>query len=300
MSHLPELIEGYLDHLRYQRNMSAATVRAYGSDLTAFAEFLRDSGLPTAPDRVDPLAVRAWLAKQHRDGQERSSVARRVSALRSFFRHLVREGVVADNPLDRVVTPRVRRRLPRHLNVDEVAILVASPDASKPIGLRDRALLELLYATGLRVSELCSLDLEDLDLHELVLRVVGKGSVERMVPFGSRAAEALRAYLASRHRLQRRGGGDPDALFVNYRGGRLSSRSVRRTLEQTIRRCAIKHRISPHGLRHSFATHLLDAGADLRSIQELLGHASLSTTQRYTHVTTERLREVYRKAHPRG
>ena len=293
-------IKEYLDHLEYQRNASPATVRAYRSDLGAFLAFLEGSDLPTDVGIVDPLTVRAWLARLRKEGQERSSVARKVSSLRSFFRHLTREGVIAENPLDRVIAPQFRRRLPRHLNVAEASILVESPDASTPLGLRDRALLELLYATGLRVSELCSLGLEDFDLQEMVLRVIGKGSVERMVPFGSRARDALRAYLATRHRLQGREGGDPDALFVNYRGGRLSDRSVRRILDRSILRCALKHRISPHGLRHSFATHLLDAGADLRSIQELLGHASLSTTQLYTHVTTERLREVHRRAHPRG
>ena len=273
---------------------------AYGSDLTAFRDFLRESRLPTDPSTVDPLTVRSWLAKLHRDGQERSSMARRVSSLRSFFRHLTREGQIRENPLDRVVTPQVRRRLPRHLNVSEASILVESPDPSTPLGLRDRALLELLYAAGIRVSELCSVDLEDFDLQDMVLRVLGKGSIERMVPFGSRSRDALRDYLAVRDQLKGRSGGDPMALFLNYRGGRLTTRSVRRILDQAIQRCALKHTISPHGLRHSFATHLLDAGADLRAIQELLGHASLSTTQRYTHVTTERLREVYRKSHPRG
>jgi integrase/recombinase XerC len=293
-------IAKFLDHLRYQRNASPATVRSYGSDLLAFAAFLEASGLPSAPRRVDPLAVRAWLSRLHREGLERSSVARKVSSLRSFFRHLAREGEIAESPMDRILTPRFRRKLPRALNVAEAATLVESPDGSTPLGLRDRALLEVLYASGLRVSELCSLDLDDFDLQETVLRVVGKGSVERMVPFGSRARDALRDYLAVRDRLRGLGAGHPDALFVNHRGGRLTARSVRRVVDRTIRRCALKHRISPHGLRHSFATHLLDAGADLRAIQELLGHASLSTTQRYTHVSSERLREVYRRAHPRG
>lgn len=293
-------IERFLDFLRYQRNTSAATVRAYRSDLGAFRLFLSRSELPRRVDRVDPLAVRAWLSELHREGLQRSSVARKVSSLRSFFRYLSREGVIAENPMARIQTPRVRRKLPRHLNVHEAALLVESPDLSSPLGLRDRALLELLYATGLRVSELCSLDLEDVDLQELILRALGKGRVERMVPFGSRAREAIRAYLAERHCLRGRSQGDPDALFLNYRGGRLGVRSVRRILDRCIRSSAVKHKISPHGLRHSFATHLLDAGADLRSIQELLGHASLSTTQRYTHVSTERMREVYKKAHPRS
>ena len=293
-------MQRFLDHLHYERNASASTTRAYRSDLDGFLEFLKGAKLPTRADRIDPLAVRAWLSSLHREGLERSSVARKVSSLRSFFRYLVRQGDLAESPMTRIVTPKVRRKLPRYLNVDEAALVVESPDLDTPLGLRDRALLELLYATGLRVSELCSLSLEDIDLQEVVLRTVGKGRVERMVPFGRRARDAVRAYLAERHRLRGRRIGDPDALFLNYRGGRLSVRSVRRIMEASIQRSAVKHRISPHGLRHSFATHLLDAGADLRSIQELLGHASLSTTQRYTHVSTERMREVYRKAHPRS
>jgi integrase/recombinase XerC len=293
-------IDRFLEALRYQRNASLATIRAYGADLHHFAEFLKSSRLPCRPDRVDTLAIRAWLASLHREGQERSSMSRKVSSLRSFFRYLVREGQLAESPAQGISSPRFRRKLPRHLNVEEAALLVEAPDVATALGTRDRAMLELLYATGLRVAELTSLDLEDVDLRELVLRVLGKGSIERMVPFGKQARDALRTYLGRRDELRGRGGGDPDALFLNYRGGRLSPRSVRRLLDGYIQQTAIKHKISPHGLRHSFATHLLDAGADLRSIQELLGHASLSTTQRYTHVSTERLREVYKKAHPRS
>jgi integrase/recombinase XerC len=295
-----ELVDRYLEHLRYQRNASPATVRAYAADLLGFVEYLESAGAPTAPESIDAIRLRGWLAGLHQGGLERSSVARKVSAVRAFFRYLVREGRMGENPADRIATPQVRRKLPRHLNVADAAILVESPDPSTPLGARDRALLELLYATGLRVAEVCSLDLDSIDLPELILRVVGKGSKERLVPFGRKAAAALRHYLTARDRLGNRGGSDPEALFVNYRGTRLSTRSVRRLLDRYIQRCALQHRISPHGLRHSFATHLLDAGADLRAIQELLGHASLSTTQRYTHVTTERLREVYRKAHPRS
>ena len=297
---MQKLIDRFLDNLRYQRNCSPATVIAYGHDLETFLAFLKESKLPAQASKIDALAARAWLARLHRDGLERSSVARKVSSLRSFFRYLVREGDIVESPMDRVSTPRFRRKLPRHLNVAEAAVVVESPDPDTALGLRDRALLELLYATGLRVSELCNLDLLDIDLQELILLALGKGNKERMVPFGFRARDALRDYLAQRAKLRGKAGGDPDAVFLNYRGGRLTPRSVRRVLDTAIERTAVKHKISPHGLRHSFATHLLDAGADLRAIQELLGHASLSTTQRYTHVSTEQLREVYRKAHPRS
>jgi integrase/recombinase XerC len=292
-------IARYLDYLHYQRDASPATIRAYGSDLSHFEEFLRTSKLPCRADQVDLLAIRAWLTHLHREGLERSSISRKVSALRSFFRYLVREGRLGENPAERVGTPRLQRRLPRHLNVEEAKLLVEAPDPGTPLGARDRAILELLYATGLRVAELTGLNLEDVDLREQILLALGKGRVERMVPFGRQARAALRAYLKLRDQLGH-ARGDPDALFLNHRGGRLGSRSVRRLLDGYIERVAVHHRISPHGLRHSFATHLLDAGADLRSIQELLGHASLSTTQRYTHVTTERLREVYKKSHPRS
>jgi len=292
-------VDRYLEHLRYQRSISPATIRAYRADLAAFVEHLEQAGRQLEAGALDALALRAWLAGLHQQGLERSSVARKVSSVRSLFRYLVREGELAENPADKISTPQVRRKLPRHLNVADAALLVEAPDVSTPLGARDRALLELLYATGLRVAEICALDLDSIDLPEMVLRALGKGSKERMVPFGRKAEAALRGYLSVRDQLHGREA-DADALFVNYRGTRLSTRSVRRMLDRTIRRCAVQHRISPHGLRHSFATHLLDAGADLRSIQELLGHASLSTTQRYTHVTTERLREVYKKAHPRA
>ncbi len=293
-------IERFLDYLLYQRNSSPATLRAYSSDLQHFVEFLADTGLPTRPDRVDALAIRAWLTHLHREGQQRSSMSRKISSLRSFFRYLVRDGKLSENPAEKITLPRLQRKLPRHLNVKEAGLLVEAPDVSTALGCRDRAILEILYATGLRVTELTGLNIEDVDLSEFVLRALGKGSVERMVPFGKHAKRAVMAYLKRRRELCGRDHSEPDALLLNYRGGRLSSRSVRRILDGYIKQVAVRNRISPHGLRHSFATHLLDAGADLRSIQELLGHASLSTTQRYTHVSSERLREVYKKSHPRS
>ena len=296
-------IRSYLRHLHLDANCSPETVRAYGSDLGEFDGFLeREIGHGKALDarKVDRLAVRAFLGELHRRGARRSTVARKLAAIRSLFRYLKRQGKVTVNPAASVATPRQERRLPRQLSVDEITHLVEMPDPSEPLGSRDRAILELLYASGVRVSELTSLDFDDLDLNEGMMRVMGKGRKERLVPVGSKAVEAVRAYLRNRGSLEPRPGSGKNALFLNFRGTRLTVRSVRRILDRYIRACAIARKVSPHTLRHSFATHLLDAGADLRSIQELLGHVSLSTTQRYTHVTTERLLKTYGKTHPRA
>jgi len=296
-------IRSYLRHLRLDENCSPETLRAYGSDLGEFDAFLEKEiggGREVEPKQVDRLAVRAFLGELHRRQAKRSTVARKLAAIRSFFRYLKRQGKVAVNPGKSVATPRQERRLPKQLSVDEMAHLVEMPDDSVPLGARDRAILELLYATGVRVSELTAVDFDDLDLGEAVMRVRGKGMKERMVPVGSKAVEAVRSYLRRRGELEPRMGSGRDALFLNFRGTRLNVRSVRRIVNRYIHECAITRKVSPHTLRHSFATHLLDAGADLRSIQELLGHASLSTTQKYTHVSTERLLKTYGKTHPRA
>ena len=296
-------IRGYLRHLKLDQNCSPETVRAYASDLGEFAAFLEQEiggGRDVDPRKVDRLAVRGFLGELYRRQVKRSTVARKLAALRSFFRYLKRQGKVSANPAKNVATPKQERRLPRQLSVDEMSHLLEMPDASTALGARDRAILELLYATGVRVSELTSSDFEDLDLNEGMLRVLGKGKKERMVPVGSKAIQALRKYLKRRHELEPRAGSGKEALFLNFRGTRLNVRSVRRILNHALESAAIVRKVSPHTLRHSFATHLLDAGADLRSIQELLGHASLSTTQKYTHVSTERLLKAYGKAHPRA
>jgi len=304
-------IERFLHHLRFERQVSPETVRAYGSDLARFASFLRSmrgahAALP-APADIDAAVLRAYLAHSHRQGHRKSSMARRLATLRSFFRYCCREGACRLNPAATVATPRQERRLPRVLSVEEVFRLVAAPPDSSPLERRDRAALELLYASGLRVSELVGLDRDDVDLEGRILRVRGKGRKERMVPFGEPAQRSLGVYLeawAGLRRLSRRRSLPRAAasrpLFLNHRGGRLTVRSVRRILERYLRRAAIEQRVSPHALRHSFATHLLERGADVRTIQELLGHARLSTTQRYTHVNAAQLIEVYRKAHPRA
>jgi integrase/recombinase XerC len=296
-------IGDFLNYLTYERNVATNTVHAYRDDLESFLAFLCNDYLTMARDqvqlaRVDHLAVRAYLAHLSRRKLARSSVARHLSALRSFFKFLMREGVVEANPARTVATPKRERHLPSVMQTSDVAVLLEQPDTTTPLGIRDRAWLELLYASGLRISELVGIDLDDFELRARLVKVHGKGSKERIVPFGSKAEEAIRAYLPIRGDLC----GDPDeqALFVNYRGGRITTRSVRRLFDGYLRKASLRAGISPHTLRHSFATHLLNAGADLRGIQELLGHASLSTTQKYTHLNDWQLIAVYKKAHPRA
>ena len=291
-------------HLADERAVSPHTRKAYVDDVGRFLAFLsgfagRDPAA-IAADEVDALAVRSWLAALRAEGHARTSIVRRLSALRSFFAFLEREGLAAGNPARGVATPRTGKALPVTLSVAEAAAVVEAPPADTELGLRDRALLELLYATGLRVSELVGLSLSDVDLPSRQVRTLGKGRKERIVPFGERAAEALAAWLPARLALLagRRVRGEP--LFLNARGGRLTDRSVRRVLLAALSAAEVTRHASPHALRHSFATHLLAAGADLRTIQELLGHASLATTQKYTHLDVERLMEVYRKAHPKA
>lgn len=296
-------IGDFLDYLTYERNASGNTIAAYRDDLESFVSFLCNDYFTLARDlldlrRVDHLTIRSYLAHLARKKLARSSTARHLSALRSFFKFLMREGDVEANPARTVATPKREKQLPAVMQTSEVALLIDQADASRKLGARDRAFLELLYASGLRISELVGIDLDDLELRARLVKVHGKGSKERIVPFGSKAEAALQAWLAVRGELAH----DPDeqAIFVNYRGERITVRSVRRLFDGYIRKAALRNGISPHTMRHSFATHLLIAGADLRTIQELLGHASLSTTQKYTHLNDWQLIEVYRKAHPRG
>lgn len=294
-------VERFVDYLSDQRRVSPSTLRAYRSDLAQFRDYWLEAidRRPPTLERIDATAVRGFVASLSRSGRAKTTTSRKLSALRSFLSFAVRTGVLESNPAEGVPSPRLPKRLPRDLTVDEIFNLLDRIGAEDLAGLRDRALLEFLYATGLRVGELVSLDLASLDFTSSTVRVIGKGRKERIVPFGSAAARAVRAWLVASEPL-RRGDGDPDALFLNLRGGRLTDRSVRRVLLRRLREAAIHARVSPHALRHSFATHLLGSGADLRGIQELLGHASLSTTQRYTHVGTEALMRVYDDAHPRA
>jgi integrase/recombinase XerC len=293
-----EQLREFLDYIRLNRNASAHTVAAYESDLSQFLAFAgheRGTREALEPKHLDLALIRGFLAELYRQGQARASVARKVSALRTFVRYLRREGWIESDPAALAVAPKREQKVPAHLSVDEMSRLLDAPDAATPLGRRDRAILELFYASGIRLSELVALDLEDMDLSGRMVRVMGKGRKERIVPFNQKAAAALRSWLKDRVALTR-----GDALFVNARGGRLTGRSVQRLVARYVRSCSTRFGISPHALRHSFATHLLQAGADLRAIQELLGHARLSTTQRYTHVNVAQLLDVYRKAHPRA
>jgi integrase/recombinase XerC len=301
-----ELLKEFLSHLRLNRNASAHTVRAYESDVTQYLIFLgklHDRWVSDlTPEDMTADSVRAHVAELGRMGEARSSVARKISALRTFTRYLRREDYIHHNPTALIVAPRREQTLPVHLSEQEMAELLEQPDASQPLGRRDRAILELFYASGLRLSELESLDLDSVDLSGRMLRVMGKGGKERMLPFNQAAERAIRAWLGDRARVERRTKRDQrrTALFVNARGTRLSGRSIDRLLRKYVAQFTLRTGISPHALRHSFATHLLQRGADLRAIQELLGHARISTTQRYTHVNTAQLLDVYRKAHPRS
>ena len=292
-------IGDFLDYLTYERNVSINTVEAYRDDLESFTGFLCNDYLTLARDqldlkRVDHIAIRAYLAHLAKRKLSRSSIARHLSALRSFFKFLMREELVTSNPARTVATPRREKHLPAVLQSSDVAALLETPDLSTALGIRDRAWMELMYASGLRISELVGIDLDDIELRARLVKVRGKGAKERIVPFGTKAQDAIRAY------LEVRSAPEQDALFVNYRGDRITARSVRRLFNGYVRDASLRAGISPHTLRHSFATHLLNAGADLRAIQELLGHASLSTTQKYTHLNDWQLIEVYKKAHPRA
>jgi integrase/recombinase XerC len=304
---LSEWINKYLDYLRYQRNASEHTLRNYASDLHQFLHHLTHT--PDGADRPEPdlgqidnITIREFLGRLHQRGNRKSSTARRLAAIRSFLKFLSAEGAIAANPAKLVASPRQERRLPDFLAPDTVAALVEAPDQSTAAGRRDRAILELLYGTGIRAGELVGLDLGDLDFREQLVRVVGKGRKERIVPFGRKAAEAIALYLEVHGELagQDLRGSAGEALFLNVRGGRLTARSLGNIVNKHVNRLAQRLRVHPHTLRHTFATHMLNAGADLRSIQEMLGHESLSTTQKYTHVSVEQLVRVYQSAHPRA
>ena len=296
-----DAVDRFLLYLQDQRRLSPETVRAYANDLTQFGEYLRqrDGGTAPDPEKIESIDVRGFVAHLTRAGLGKSTIGRKLSAVRSFLKQALREGRVEVNAAAAVPTPRAPKPLPRTLTVDEVFGLLDKIHGDDVASLRDRAILELLYAAGLRVSELVGLDLNDLDLPGGMARAFGKGNKERMVPFGKQAANALRRWLDASGKL-RQGKGDREAVFLNLRGGRLTDRSVRRILNARLKEAAIFAKLSPHDLRHSFATHMLGSGADLRAIQELLGHASLSTTQRYTHIDTDALMRVYDNAHPRA
>ncbi len=288
-------IDQFLRYLAAERNVSPHTLEAYRSDLAQFREFVeQERGSGATVDAVDHLLIRRFMALLHKD-HRKSSIGRKLAAIRAFYKYLLRMGIVGKNPAELVSTPQKEKKVPFHLNIDEVTALVEAPRDSDILGLRDRAILETLYSCGVRVSELTGLSVVNLDLEGGLVRVLGKGGKERIVPLGSYARTSISAYLSARKSTP------CDApLFLNARGGRLTRRSVARIVDRYILKIAAMKKISPHTLRHTFATHMLEGGADLRSIQELLGHASLSTTQKYTHVSVDRLMEVYDRAHPKA
>lgn len=305
---MQKYIDDFIQHLKYERNLSEHTLRNYASDLEQFYDHLappsKDGGRREIDLReIDNLTIRDFMASLYEQSKKKSSIHRKVAALRTFFRFLCREGILDANPARLVASPRVERKLPNHLTIQEMIRFIETPDLDTILGKRDRAILELLYASGVRVSELVGLNLTDIDFTNQTLRVKGKGRKERIVPFGEHARAAIEAYLGVRGELLVEADTDkidPLAVFMNYQGTRITTRSVGRMIDKYVKICADLHHISPHSLRHSFATHLLDAGADLRTIQELLGHARLSSTQVYTHVSMDKLMEIYDKAHPKA
>ena len=317
-----EHLKAFLRFLALNRNVSPHTVRAYDSDLSQFIAYVAAEAdvkrRDLVPEALDRQAIRGFLAQLHGEGQSRSTAARKLAAIRTFLRYLRREGLIASDPGGLIATPKREVRMPAYLSESEMTRMLEAPDDEQPLGRRDHAILELFYASGLRLSELAGLDLEDVNLAGRMVRVLGKGGKQRLVPFNGASATAIRAWLQDRERLVRHGVADVrvpgsrgrdqrghasrgrrEPLFVNYRGGRLTVRSIDRLVRKY---AAVTERdgVSPHALRHSFATHLLQRGADLRTIQELLGHSRLSTTQRYTHVNAAQLLDVYRRAHPRA
>jgi len=288
-------IATFIQYLRAERNASPHTLEAYDRDLQQFASFIRkEFGETLRIDQITHLHIRRYLASVHRS-LAKSSVGRKLAAIRSLFRFLLRRGILEKNPAELVSSPKREKKLPFHLDIDEVTTLIEAPDAITPLSIRDRAILETLYSSGLRVSELTGLNIGGADLVAGSVKVLGKGGKERIVPLGSKAVKALEEY------LELRGSRELNApLFLNYRGGRLTRRSVARIVDRYMIHLETMKKASPHTIRHTFATHLLEGGADLRAIQEMLGHASLSTTQKYTHVSIDRLLEVYDKAHPKA
>ena len=308
ISPFKNLIRSFIESLSSERGYSANTCRAYLHDLNEFASFIGESHFPGKKsqnaadtfkaDQVDALMIRDYLRFLHKKNKK-TTMARKLSAMRSFFRHLVKHGVILDNPLDLILTPKQEKTIPVYLPVDDIFKLLDSIKIDTLLGLRNRAILETLYSSGIRVSELAGMNVFDVNFTKCVIRVLGKGNKERIVPLGKKAINAIEAY---RKRLQIEAGIQADEntpLFLNKNNGRLTTRSIARILEKTVKECGLLIPVSPHALRHTFATHMLDAGADLRVVQELLGHKSLSTTQKYTHVSIDRLMETYDKAHPR-
>ncbi|HYH02242.1 MAG TPA: tyrosine recombinase XerC [Bacillota bacterium] len=298
---LDNLVDEFLVYLRANQNFSPHTLEGYGLDLRQFTAFLETEGVADI-QAINYLLIRKFLAVLKRDEFAKSSVSRKLACLRSFFKFLCRQGYLTNNPVLTISTPKREKRLPKFLYLDEVTALLNLPDVTTDLGIRDRAILEIFYSSGLRLQEMVNLRLIDVDLSRGYLIVFGKGSKERMVPLGGAAQRALEQYLnIARPVLVAGNPSDPPhQVFLNYRGTRLSGRSIERLMDKYLNQLALNRKISPHTLRHTFATHLLENGADLRVVQELLGHVDISTTQVYTHLTKERIRSVYLNNHPRA
>ena len=289
---MQDYINKYLAHIEHNRNFSSQTLRAYRNDLHQYLSFLIAEGCRDLGN-VTRLLLRGFLAFLKKQDYSKTTIARKLVSIRSLYKFLCREGILKFNPVENIRAPKLDKKLPGFMSINETETLLNLPGLNTLSGIRDRAIMETLYSTGMRVSELVGIDVEDIDFFNEVVKVKGKGKKERLQPIGNHALDAIRSYLSKRD-------ADNKALFLNNRCGRLTERSVARMLEKYVKKAGLSLNISPHTFRHSFATHLLDRGADLRSVQELLGHANLSTTQIYTHITTERLKQVYDKAHPRA
>lgn len=287
----------FLDYLELEKNSSSHTLSAYRRDIEQYLSFIESRKRKYS--QADNILIRSFLAFLYNNNIKKSSAARKLAAIRSFYQYCVHRRWVKENPAKVVSTPKQGKNVPSFLSEEEMAVFLDIPASEKPLEMRDRALLELLYATGIRVSELIGIDLSDINFEERLIRVRGKGKKERIVLFGSRAEKKIKQYLKKRFVIHK-GRIDKNALFLNYRGERLSVRSVQRIVDGYFKKSAVKRKLSPHSLRHSFASHLLSRGADLRVIQELLGHESLATTQKYTHLDLKRLLQVYKKSHPRS
>ena len=299
---LDPYLENFLTHLQAVKNVSSHTLESYGLDLQQFTAFVEKEKI-TNFSQMDHLFFRSYLAHLQRENYKRSSIARKLSALRTFFKFLCREEILDYNPLKDLKTPKKEKRLPRFLFPAQMEHLLEAPSKETRLAFRDLAIVDVLYSCGLRVSELVGLNLESLDLARGYIRIFGKGRKERIVPVGSLAVKSLNYYLSKERPVLLKANPQADtekAVFLNYRGSRLSARSVRRIIGRLQKLAGLAEHISPHTLRHTFATHLLNNGADLRVVQELLGHVNISTTQIYTHVTKEKLKVVYKKAHPRA
>ena len=292
-------IDGFLRYLKIERNASELTIKSYSEDFGSLLDYVRDRvGEVSSPSELQISQLRGYVAYLHECDYAKTTIARRLASLRSFFRYCQREGLVTSNPAKALRTPRVGRKLPHFLTIDQVTQLLESPPANEAEGLRDRALLETMYSAGLRVAELVGMDIEHWDRDANVVRVYGKGKKERIAPIGRHAVKALNQWMDVRQPAPDAKPNDQAAVFLNRFGTRLTTRSVGRMLEKYLNLTGLDQITTPHTLRHTFATHLLDGGADLRSVQELLGHKSLTTTQIYTHVSTKRLKDTYEQAHP--